>query len=80
MNMMSIPISVLCVLGQRKSRYSSCAQSTLEYALVLTVFIVMLVAMGVLVKAGLEGKFMRLAIAAASHVLTAEGVTDILLY
>ena len=80
MNTMNIPTSALCALDQQVSSGNSCAQSTLEYALVLTVFVVMLVVLGALVKAGLEGKLIKLATAAASHVLTAEGVVDILLY
>lgn len=54
-------------------------QSTIEYAVVLIGFFAVLGALGALVQAGWEGRYVALAQAYASHVLP-QAIADILLY
>ncbi len=56
------------------------AQGTVEYAVVTSVFVVVVVALALLVRAGQEGVLLSLVEGAASHVFSAAGAVDIALY
>lgn len=56
------------------------AQGTVEYAVVTSVFVVIVTALALLVRAGQEGVLLSLVEEAASHVFSAAGAVDIALY
>ena len=56
------------------------AQGTVEYAVVTSVFVVIVTALALLARAGQEGVLLSLVEEAASHVFSAAGAVDIALY
>lgn len=56
------------------------AQGTVEYAIVLFVFLALLVGVAAIWRAGSRGAFTDAANAAASHAIDGEGALDISLY
>ncbi len=56
------------------------AQGTLEYALVVSAFLVVVTVLALLWRAGEQGAFVELAVDAASHAFTGTGPLDIALF
>ncbi|WP_293820576.1 hypothetical protein [uncultured Parolsenella sp.] len=55
-------------------------QSTVEYAIVLAAFLAAVIALGAMWRIAHEGGFQRLGEKAASHVVSADGMRDIVLF
>lgn len=55
-------------------------QSTVEYAIVLAAFLAAVIALGAMWRIVHEGGFQRLGEKAASHVVSADGMRDIVLF
>lgn len=55
-------------------------QSTVEYAIVLAAFLAAVIALGAMWRVAHEGGFQRLGEKAASHVVSADGMRDIVLF
>lgn len=55
-------------------------QSTVEYAIVLAAFLAAVIALGAMWRIAHEGGFQRLGEKAASHVVSADGMCDIVLF
>ena len=55
-------------------------QSTVEYAIVLAAFLAAVIALGAMWRIAHEGGFQRLGEKATSHVVSADGMRDIVLF
>lgn len=55
-------------------------QSTVEYAIVLAAFLAAVIALGAMWRIAHEGGIQRLGEKAASHVVSADGMRDIVLF
>lgn len=55
-------------------------QSTVEYAIVLAAFLAAVIALGAMWRIAHEGGFQRLGEKAALHVVSADGMRDIVLF
>ena len=68
------------IAGECQLHREDRAQGTVEYAVVTSVFIVIVTALALLVRAGQEGVLLSLVEEAASHIFSAAGTVDIALY